>query len=110
MIEVLRRRIEERFISPVARLMGEDISSPTKLVPGFAILALDCLLIDTIQSFREGRKCARTPAASLKNTSRSFWMGQSTVDCPKIIFSGSRRGHSLNDLRHPALGPELKDK
>jgi hypothetical protein len=25
------------------------------MVPGFAILSLDCLLIDTIQSFREGR-------------------------------------------------------
>lgn len=73
-IKVLRRRIEERFLSPVDQLIGG--SSPTPSVPGFAILALDCLLIDTIQSFREGRVTTGevSPARSfkdfLKNSSR----------------------------------------
>ena len=49
-----RRRIEERYVRPIGQL-ARSARGAQQTVPGFAILALDCLLIDTIQSFREGR-------------------------------------------------------
>jgi hypothetical protein len=52
-IEMLHDRIQSRFLQPVDHLKNAPQS--TDLGFGFAMLALDCLLIDTIQSFREGR-------------------------------------------------------
>lgn len=49
------RRILERFLQPIAELGRYDLLEELPMRPGFAILALDCLLIDTLQSFREGR-------------------------------------------------------
>src|SRR5437867_11844081 len=58
--KAFRRRLSERFLKPIKDLARYDNQryvdqddTPTR--PGFAILALDCLLIDTLQSFREGR-------------------------------------------------------
>ena len=51
-ISAFRRRMEERFVRPIAQLLA---LASDETVPGFAVLALDCLLIDTLQSFREGR-------------------------------------------------------
>lgn len=52
-ISMLKDRIENRFFEPIKRL--QDAADGADLGFGFAILTLDCLLIDTIQSFREGR-------------------------------------------------------
>src|SRR4051812_40530692 len=52
-VEILHDRIESRFLEPIDRL--RDTPESADLGFGFAMLALDCLLIDTIQSFREGR-------------------------------------------------------
>ncbi len=49
--DMFRKRIG-RFIEPANVLMN---STTTRLYSGFAIIALDCLLIETLQSFREGR-------------------------------------------------------
>jgi cation transport regulator ChaC len=52
-----QKRIRERFLLPIAALACYD-ATPWRERPmrsGFAILTLDCLLIDTLQSFREGR-------------------------------------------------------
>jgi hypothetical protein len=54
-LAAFRRRIEERFLRPVDVLLSLYGRSLTQTRPGFAILALDCLLIDAVQSFREGR-------------------------------------------------------
>src|SRR6185312_7740201 len=51
----VRRRISERFLRPMRDLARFDKQEELPNRPGFAILALDCLLIDTIQAFREGR-------------------------------------------------------
>lgn len=52
-IEMFRKRVD-RFLEPVRVLMSStDIK--TILFSGFAIMALDCLLIETLQSFRTGR-------------------------------------------------------
>lgn len=55
-VEVFRARIEKRFLDSVGRL-------ETVPYAGFAILALDCLLIETIQAFKNG-KHAETPKES----------------------------------------------
>jgi len=53
--DYLEKRITERFINPINKLMeAEDDSQPYEKTFGFAILALDCLLLETIQSFYEG--------------------------------------------------------
>jgi hypothetical protein len=74
-VEVFERRIRERFLSCICALERSDsladIDVPATapadcsslpddkcqeiVVPGFAILALCCLLIETLQSFREQR-------------------------------------------------------
>jgi len=54
-ILMLRLRITERFIEPTDKLIELESSIPAKGKKyGFAILALDCLLCETIQSFYEG--------------------------------------------------------
>lgn len=80
-VDVFERRIRERFLSSIEALMDADSRSPRVeippeappgstlpkddgkqiVVPGFAIMALCCLLIDTLQSFREARAGASTP-------------------------------------------------
>jgi hypothetical protein len=51
--EIFHDRIQNRFLEPINRL--RDVPESSDLSFGFAMLALDCLSIDTIQSFREGR-------------------------------------------------------
>lgn len=72
-LAAFRRRIRERFLKPIGELARHDTLDDPPTRPGFAILALDCLLIDTIQAFREGR--ARTndisPARSFKDFLRA---------------------------------------
>lgn len=85
-IEVFKRRINERYFScidalingdskqdikvvsgapPYCSTLSEDDESPI-IVPGFAILALCCLLAETLQSFRE--KPQETPASVMECT------------------------------------------
>jgi hypothetical protein len=70
-LSAFQRRIRERFLWPIRELARHDKRErderPTRA--GFSILALDCLLIDTIQSFREGRISTGeiSPAASFKS-------------------------------------------
>jgi len=59
-IGVFERRMKERFFSCIEALEQADIGQhPTEssvpcCVPGFAIVALCCLVIETLQGFREG--------------------------------------------------------
>ena len=46
-VAALRRRLRHRFLKPARNLLRSKRS-------GFAVLALDCLLIETLQQFREG--------------------------------------------------------
>ncbi|PDS70446.1 hypothetical protein [Rhizobium sp. L43] len=52
-VDVLRDRIQGRFIKPAQTLIDVDKSNHQQTY-GFAILALDCLVLETIQGFREG--------------------------------------------------------
>lgn len=54
-ISIFERRIHGRFTEAVDYLIADDESRiPTERRWGFAILAIDCLLIETLQAFREG--------------------------------------------------------
>lgn len=70
-IGVFERRMRERFFSGIDALFAAD-TKPDLLpqasghvphcIPGFAIMALCCLLIDTLQGFRERAPRPVTPA------------------------------------------------
>ena len=63
-VGVFERRMRERFLSSIDALFAADTkpdSSPLdsahreECIPGFAIMALCCLVIETLQGFREAR-------------------------------------------------------
>lgn len=54
-IEIFKLRISSRYLEPVDLLITDDNKrNPIDRRYGFSILAIDCLLIETLQSFREG--------------------------------------------------------
>ena len=54
-IEIFAARIYSRYLEPVNLLIKEEESrSPIERRYGFSIMAMDCLLIETLQSFRDG--------------------------------------------------------
>lgn len=54
-IEIFNQRIRSRYIEPADLLIEEDRKrKPIERRYGFSILAIDCLLIETLQSFRDG--------------------------------------------------------
>jgi hypothetical protein len=57
-IDIFQDRIKERFLDPIARIEACAYA-------GFAVLALDCLLIEMLQQFREG--IYRTPSGQSKD-------------------------------------------
>lgn len=52
-IEAIRTRIEKRYFASVSCLRSSQHA-------GFAVLALDCLLLETIESFRNGRRASNS--------------------------------------------------
>ncbi len=52
-VDVLRDRIHGRFITPAQTLIEFDKGNKQQTF-GFAVLALDCLVLETIQGFKEG--------------------------------------------------------
>ncbi len=52
-IAILDARIRKRFIDPVDGLIAHEVGLDRGTF-GFAILAIDCLLVETFQGFREG--------------------------------------------------------
>lgn len=74
-IGVLRCRLEQRFFRPIELLLAADEQAnalasrvcgeqPHAVVPGFSVMALCCLLAETLQGFYEGRipGTAQTPS------------------------------------------------
>jgi hypothetical protein len=54
-LSAFKRRMIERFLRPIRELARYDKNDHLPYRPGAAILALDCLLIDTLEAFQEGR-------------------------------------------------------
>ncbi len=57
-IDIFAERIRERFLEPIARIEKCDFA-------GFAVMALDCLLIEMLEQFRMGVN--RTPPGKSKD-------------------------------------------
>lgn len=56
-IDILEKRIKARYVEPADMLVGADQPvAPADRRFGFTVLAIDCLLIETLQAFIEGRK------------------------------------------------------
>jgi len=56
-VDIFQERVRERFLEPINRIENCPYA-------GFAVLALDCLLIEMLQQFREG--VDRTPSGMSK--------------------------------------------
>jgi hypothetical protein len=56
-VAILAARIRERYIEPVDFLMAAEETKPaTERRFGFTVLAIDCLLVETLGAFIEGRE------------------------------------------------------
>jgi hypothetical protein len=53
-VHVFECRMNERFFSGIELLMTRGKTSSQSVVPGFAIMALCCILVETLQAFYEG--------------------------------------------------------
>jgi hypothetical protein len=54
-IQILERRIAERYFAPVDFLIQAEVNLlACQRRYGFAVLAIDCLLVETLEAFREG--------------------------------------------------------
>lgn len=62
-IRIFETRIRRRFIEPVDLLIAHEIGQERGTF-GFAILAIDCLLVETLQGFRDG--CVKHHGKALK--------------------------------------------
>jgi cation transport regulator ChaC len=97
-IAAVRRRIDERYLTPIEELARYDgmprDERPTRA--GFAIMALDCLLIDTIQSFKEGRS-----ATAEKSSVHSFEEFLSAVSFSD--FKKKERSNFFQNVRNALL-------
>jgi len=78
-ISIFKRRIHERFIEPTDRLIEfEKEVLPEDKKYGFAVMALDCLLCETIQSFYEGVKDSKGKS---KQIFKSFLQERQNFKC-----------------------------
>lgn len=116
-LKAFRRRIRERFLGPIAELARHDKKEELRNRPGAAILALDCLLIDTIQSFREGRVSTGelSPAVSFKSFLKSRWFSDFNSDDRAEFFTYVRNallhnGETRNDWKIRIDTPRLLEK
>ena len=64
-IDILKKRIENRYIEPIDLLLAnEKRLQPKNRKYGFTILAIDCLLIETLQAFIKGWKNTKKKSQS----------------------------------------------
>lgn len=88
-IEIFADRIHGRFLKPIS-MFEKDYD-----YAGFAVLALDCLLIETLQQFRMGK--AKTPSGKVEENFISFLTETSfreffNQDTAKMFYQQFRNG------------------
>jgi len=71
-IAILKDRIDGRFLEPAGKLIEHDAPKDEGTF-GFAILALDFLVIETLQGFREGRVSHRRRSTELSTRFLTAW-------------------------------------
>jgi|SRR5271169_757632 len=117
-IEVFERRIRERFLSCIEALEAADsrldTSTPAEapadcfslpqqkeaVVPGFAIMALCCLLAETLQSFRCRTEMPHRPEA------RCSYPDRPCIRVPQTTTADAFKAF----LRRPAFGGAFADE
>lgn len=105
-IDVFERRMKERFFSCIEALEKADTrpyrtnasaAHGAHCVPGFSIMALCCLLIETLQGFQESGASAAQP-------------GQCTYPAgPCVKPLPDTTGQFIKFLRRPAFGPAFAE-
>lgn len=100
-VGVFERRMKERFLSCIEALAkvdtrpdqsGSNASPEEDCIPGFSIMALCCLLIETLQGFQE-------------NAASTAQSGQCTYPAgPCVKPSPDTTGQFVKFLRRPAFG------
>jgi len=53
-IEIFKDRIVGRFLDPIDKLVGTESDLASERSYGFVVMAIDCLLVETIGAFYEG--------------------------------------------------------
>jgi hypothetical protein len=68
MIEIFIDRLEGRFLKPIRLIINDD--SGIGEFAGFSIIAIDCLIIETLQQFYDGKD--KTPKYQGKDKFKNF--------------------------------------
>lgn len=74
-INIFVDRIQGRFLDLISRIESYTYA-------GFSVIALDCLLIETLQQFRKG--VSETPRGNVKQYFKSFLIESSFGFCDKL--------------------------
>jgi hypothetical protein len=117
-VGILAARIRERYIEPVDFLITAEETKPaTERRFGFTVLAIDCLLVETLGAFIEGRE--ETDGESKKifstflTTRKQFASDFATVDIANQFYKQFRCGilHQAEiggDSKVWSVGPLLR--
>jgi hypothetical protein len=116
-VEIFESRIRRRFLDPVDELIRIEQSRSRKTF-GFAVLAIDFLVIETLQAFREGEIDHKRRSARLVTSFFTRWnvfknclqQGASANQLAKRIYRGYRcalhhSGATDGSLRVVVSGP-----
>jgi hypothetical protein len=119
-IEILHDRIKFRFLDPVDEMLALDEKRSPKTF-GFAVLAIDFLVVETLQGFREGRADHTDISGHLIRGFLSRWkdfrkcvpLEAKLGELTNNIFKGYRcalhhSGGTDGDFRVVAYGPMIK--
>lgn len=117
-IEIFEKRIIERFIEPIDKLieLEENLSASSKKY-GFIILSCDCMILENLQSFYNG---AETSDKNAKKffieflTTRDNFKNDFNQDTAKYFFEDIRCGiiHQLETYRNSkvhSIGPLISE-
>src|SRR5574338_1620878 len=108
-IRIFEARIHERFIDPVDHLIAaEEAKPPLERRFGFVILAVDCLLVETLGAFREGLETtdssSRATFCKFLTTRPQLSKQFTTLELARRFYEDFRCG-----IRHQAeIGGECK--
>jgi hypothetical protein len=117
-VQILEGRIHERYIEPIDHLIAaEETRPPTERRFGFTVLAVDCLLIETLGAFLDGLedtegKSKVTFCRFL--TTRPLFAGDFTEDLAKRFYKEFRCGilhqaETGGDSKVWSVGPLIRD-
>jgi hypothetical protein len=117
-VQILEGRIHERYIEPIDHLIAaEETRPPTERRFGFTVLAVDCLLIETLGAFLDGLedtngKSKATFCRFL--TTRPLFAGDFTEDLAERFYKEFRCGilHQAEiggDSKVWSVGPLIRD-